>query len=276
MDEELRGCEREFQITKSPAALDRLLSVLERLGRMDELLLLGRAARPDHRDAIARLEQRDLEWWYDWDRTGELVLDNYVWPLRGDDPEWIETAIQFVELAPRFHGSGYRQEKTLRGLRRDPQSLGPDQRERLRRVILRAVISGGIREFEETSRMARLVVTPGLLQTLQSLAQRFPDPLEERRVEEEAQRARRGRHHPASPEGDEDYLIRRAFLTDLSEGRIPRPTLGDLGLDASKLPQRTTSVELVPKEEVGRRARRTLGLARAVVRGRQTPRDRRG
>ncbi len=88
--------------------------------------------------------QRSSKW-------GERIREEVVEGIRARRPEAIEDGILFLEVSPLYFRSGYHKATVARVLKAAP--LDEPQKERLRRVILDAVSSGGP-EFREYARLA--------------------------------------------------------------------------------------------------------------------------
>lgn len=72
--------------------------------------------------------------------------------LKGGNVETVEAAIQFLEVGPRFHRSGYIAEDILRHLKH--VELTRRQRERLLPIILASLEGGGRRQFHSCAKLA--------------------------------------------------------------------------------------------------------------------------
>jgi hypothetical protein len=84
--------------------------------------------------------------------------------LRACDRSTVETVIDFLEEDPRFFRSGYIKETMLRRLKACP--LLDRQKRRLVRLVIRSMDGGGRREFQGYSRLAPVVLSDGLLESV--------------------------------------------------------------------------------------------------------------
>lgn len=84
------------------------------------------------------------------------------------DGEWRENAFLFLEANPRFFRSGYDKAQLLRRLKR--ADLSRKHLQRLHKVLLGAVETGGGVEFRQYCQLAAHHLPPGLLADLSKLA----------------------------------------------------------------------------------------------------------
>ena len=84
--------------------------------------------------------------------------------LRSQNPDAIETAIDFLVIDPVYHRSGYIKEELIRHLKRI--ELTEKQCARLREVILSVVDSGDRREFRRYCQLAARIKNYNFLQAL--------------------------------------------------------------------------------------------------------------
>jgi hypothetical protein len=99
--------------------------------------------------------------------------------LASSDPEAVELAIQYLEFDLRFFRSGYIKEKFLRCLKHC--DLTEHQLRRIEIMIVRSMDSGGRREFDGFSRLARVAYSQSLVDAVK-MRQLSPDPEVNRRA----------------------------------------------------------------------------------------------
>lgn len=87
--------------------------------------------------------------------------------LPKNDPDTIESTVQYLEADPWFFRSGYIKADLIKHLRRAP--LGEDQRARLQKVILDRIYGEGRREFRHFCRLARVISDPKFEQAVTEL-----------------------------------------------------------------------------------------------------------
>lgn len=100
--------------------------------------------------------------------------------LKQRDAEAVESAIQFLEIDPRFLYSGYIKEELLRRLKHC--ELTAQQQTRLARLIIRSMDHGGRREFRGYSRLVRRIHPPAVLNAVRERLS-SPDPEQVRRAQ---------------------------------------------------------------------------------------------
>jgi hypothetical protein len=90
------------------------------------------------------------------DRYDELAfpggLQSGLRELLSNEKRAVETWIQFLEVDPVFHRSGYIKEKVIQRLKH--VTLTREQRARLSELIIRSMDGGGRREFHGYARLA--------------------------------------------------------------------------------------------------------------------------
>ena len=91
--------------------------------------------------------------------------------LKKQDPQSIQSAIEFLQADPYFHRSGYIKEKVASALKQI--SLSSEQIEELQAVMLAAIEIEGRREFLEYCRLARKLSDK---QFIQQLEKRIKEP----------------------------------------------------------------------------------------------------
>ena len=78
--------------------------------------------------------------------------------LTTNDPDIVETAIQYLEVEPRFFRSGYLAEEILHRLKR--VTLNEGQVTRLGAIVCASLSHGGRRRFTGCARLARVLKDP--------------------------------------------------------------------------------------------------------------------
>lgn len=107
-----------------------------------------------------------------------------IWPdklaeIAGQDGEWRENAVIFLEANPRYFRSGYDKAQLLRRLKR--ADLSADHQRRLRKVVLAAVERSGGVEFRQYCHLASRLASRQLAGDLRQLA-KSADPDVSRRA----------------------------------------------------------------------------------------------
>ena len=101
-------------------------------------------------------------------------LENSLKLLKKQDPQAIQSAIDFLQADPYFHRSGYIKEKVARILKQ--VSLSPDQIEELQAVMLASIDLEGRREFLEYCRLARKLSDKQFIQQLEKIIKEASSP----------------------------------------------------------------------------------------------------
>lgn len=107
-------------------------------------------------------------------KWGERIGDVVVEGIKQHNLDSIEDGLLFLEENPRYFRSGYFKASIASKLKRAP--LTPDQRVRLRAIILKAVHSDKVGpEFNEYARLAVLLATPEFIRTVATLKEATTD-----------------------------------------------------------------------------------------------------
>ena len=92
-------------------------------------------------------------------------LERALLRLKALDAETVDTAIEFLDVDPRFFRSGYIKETILRRLKK--AKLSEWQRQRLSGLVIRSLQGGGRREFRAYARLAGVLRTATIMQAAQ-------------------------------------------------------------------------------------------------------------
>ena len=92
-------------------------------------------------------------------------LKNSLQLLKEQDPQTVQSAIDFLQADPYFHRSGYIKEKIAGALKQI--SLSDEQIKQLQGVMLAAIEIEGRREFLEYCRLARKLSNKSFVQKLE-------------------------------------------------------------------------------------------------------------